>query len=476
MQNLNPKPPLYVDLDGTLIKTDILFESILLLVKQNIFYLALLPFWLCKGRANLKQQVANRVSVPVELLPANPQFLNYLNEQADAGRDLILISASNQKPVQGVSNRFGLFIDAIGSDGETNLRAENKLLRIQQLSPRQGFSYAGNSSDDLVIWEKADEVISVNCALELQEKLEKNKTTLLSFDRPAATGPKLWQALRAYQWLKNSLLFLPLLLSHQLDQSDLFSQAVLGFISFSLCASSVYLLNDMLDLNSDRQHATKCQRPFAAGDLSLVYGFLFSPLLLLMSFAIALLLPPDFMQILLAYWLITCAYSFFLKRVFLLDVLLLGGLYTLRIFAGSAAIAVTTTNWLFGFSMLLFLGLAILKRYIEFSNLEKSGKSHIEGRGYSTANINFLSIAGAVSSFAAVIVFIFYINAEATTRLYSAPGMLWFICPPLMYLLGRIWLLARQGKLDEDPVLFACRDHLSQFLVLCCGLPIWLAI
>lgn len=467
---------MFVDLDGTLIKSDLMLESVLLLIKQNPLSAFMIPLWLLKGRANLKHQLAKRVDIPYHLLPRNPEFHAYVEQQEAEGRDIVLISASNQQQVLEISNQYGFFIDAIGSDEEHNLKAENKLLRILQLNQQTNFSYAGNSSADLPIWEQAEEVLMVNCAESLSAKLKNTNSSIKRFDTPDSNLYKFFLAMRPHQWLKNGLLFLPLILSHQVNQPDLLLQVFIGFVSFCLCASSVYFLNDMLDLNSDRQHQSKRFRQFAAGNLPLIVGFLGAPLLLLAAFAVALLLPADFIRILFLYWVLTTLYSFYLKRLIIIDVLTLATLYTLRIIAGSAAITVDTTTWLLSFSFFLFLGLAIVKRYVEYSNLLPMNKTSTEGRGYTTSSLKMLSIVGVCSGLIAVAVFAVYINAPDTTELYANPQLLWLICPLLLLLLGRIWRFAQKGKLDEDPVLFAVSDHPSQLITLLCGLLVWLAI
>ena len=476
MPNSLNQSTLYVDLDGTVIKTDLLFESILLLLKKNVFLALLIPVWLLKGKANLKHQLSKRVHIPVELLPLNTEFHDYLKEEVERGRNIVLISASSQLPVRQVSDHLGLFIDAMGSDEDHNLKSMNKVTRILQLDPAGGFVYAGNSKADIAVWSEASKVILVNCKRSLAKNLQHGSENIQHFDAPQSMVKKFWQAMRPHQWLKNALIFLPLILSHQLNQPNLLLQACVAFLSFSFVASSVYLLNDMLDLNSDRQHQSKKQRPFASGDLPLVYGYLGAPLLLVLGFLIALWLPTEFVFVLLSYWLMTTAYSLLLKSLFLIDVLTLASLYTWRIVAGSAAISVVTTYYLLAFSFFLFLGLAMVKRYTEFLNLQNQGKSSIEGRGYGVENLQTLATIGGGSSLIAVAVFAFYINAPATTELYSNPLLLWAICPLLLYLLWRIWALARRGVLDEDPVLFALTDRRSQLSAVLCGLVIWLAI
>lgn len=465
---------LYVDLDGTLIKSDVSFESLLELLKLNLFYLALIPLWLSKGLAYLKSQIARRVDVPLTHLPLNTEFWQYLQDQKNQGRRLVLISASNERLVGAVGDYLQVFDEVIGSDATHNLKAKNKLARIQTLSGDQPFAYAGNSTADIAVWAEANQAILVNCERNLGGNLS-GPDELLYFDSPDKTTKALWQAMRPHQWLKNGLVFLPLLLAHQLNDVTALLQALIAFASFSCCASSVYLLNDLVDLHNDRLHRSKCQRPFASGQLPLVYGFIAGPLLLLLAFALALLLPLSFAGILLLYWFITTAYSLYLKKLFLLDVAVLAILYTLRIYAGAAAVELYASFWLVSFSLCLFLGLAIVKRVTELVLREDERDEQLGGRAYSNRNMELLTTLGMIASASAVIVFVLYINDSETRELYSSPMLLWLICPLLIVLLGRIWRFARRGDLHEDPLVFAISDHPSQAMVALCGLIIWLA-
>ncbi len=466
---------LFVDLDGTLIRTDLLFESLLRLIRRNPLYLAVIPFWLLRGRAWLKHQLARRVRIDPAGLPYNEEFLAWLRQQGDGGRAMTLISASNQLYVDAVSEYLGLFEAAVGSDAETNLKSRRKLRRIEAIAGGGDFAYAGDSRADLPIWSMAKQIVMVNCAPAMSDRFASRSGDVLRFGDGGAVFRPLLRAMRPHQWLKNTLLFVPLILSHQMNQPELLFAAAIGFIGFCLCASSVYLLNDMLDLDSDRAHQTKRARPFAAGDLPLAAGFLAAPALLAGAFLIALPLPADFRLVLLIYWLLTCLYSFALKRIFLVDVATLAMLYALRVTAGAEAIEVVTTNFLIAFSLCFFLGLALVKRVTELVKLQATTASAVSGRAYRRSHEPLLSVIGGLASVMAVVVFAFYINAPATTRLYSSPLILWLICPLLIVLLGRIWRLARSGALNEDPVLFAVEDRFSQSLVLTAGILIWLA-
>lgn len=467
--------PLYVDLDGTLTKSDVSFESLILLLKTNLFYLFLLPLWFSKGLAYLKAQIAERVEVPVGQLPLNREFWAYLQEQKQAGRKLILISASNARIVSAVGEQLGLFDEVIGSDAAINLKGMNKLQHITNSCADQAFAYAGNSRADLPIWTHAREAILVNCDPDLDKGMSVRRK-VRRFDCHRDNLRHLWRAMRPHQWLKNCLLFLPLLLAHEAGDMTLILQALIGFISFSLCASSVYLLNDLVDLNNDRLHASKCKRPFASGQLPLHFGISYIPILLLSAFLLALLLPGAFIGILLLYWLLTNAYSLYLKRLFLLDVVLLASLYTLRIYAGAAAVSVTASYWLIAFSFCLFLGLAMVKRVAELVNRGLDSQDELAGRAYQSRNLELMMTVGGIASGLAVLIFIFYINAAETRTLYSSPAILWLVSPLLVFLLLRIWRFARAGRLQDDPLIFAASDRLSQAIVALSALLVWLAI
>lgn len=468
--------PLFVDLDGTVIRSDLLFESLLWLLRHRPWTLLLAPLWLLRGRARLKYEVASRAQLDLAGLPLNPEFDAYLRAEAASGRDLILISASDERLTRRMADHLGYFVDAIGSDADTNLKGENKRLRIQYLCGDREFAYAGDSRADLAVWRHAQRVVTVNAPQSLRARIASCDSAPRHFDEPEPAIRSFFRALRSHQWLKNCLLFLPLLLSHQLAQTELLIAACVGFASFSLCASSVYLLNDMLDLESDRQHASKHARPFASGDLSLRVGFVATPLLLGASFAIAALLGTGFTLTLAGYWLVTLLYSLSLKSYFLLDAVVLAGLFTARIVAGSEAIGVVTTDWLLAFSLLLFFGLALVKRHAELMNLQDAGKSASAGRGYRTQHLPLLRRLGLVSNLAAIAVFALYALTPSTSALYSQPRLLLLACPGLILLVLRLWRIARAGELDEDPVRFAMRDHWSQLLLALCALIIWLAI
>lgn len=473
---MSPSPrPLFVDLDGTLLKSDLLLESALAVLKTNPLALLRMPFWLLRGKAALKAELAQRTDLRADLLPYDPRVLEWLRSEADRGRSITLISASHESLVQRVAAHVGLFDAAVGSTTTHNLKGRNKLAEIQARCADTPFDYAGNTPVDLDIWQGAAGAVVVNASPDVQRRAAAVTDAVASFPSEGRPWLALLKAMRLHQWLKNALVFLPLILSHQVTDVGLLLTSLGAFLAFGLCASSVYLLNDMLDLPADRQHETKRFRPFAAGDLSLLTGLMVTPVLLLAGFALATWVSLPFLAMLSIYYVVTVLYSFLLKSIMLVDVLTLAGLYTIRIIAGAAAIGVVPTFWLLGFSMFLFLSLAMIKRVAELVRLVSANREQAAGRGYETGDLQILTMLGSSSGMMSVLVFALYVNAEKTRVLYHTPEILWLICPLLLYMIGRIWIIAHRGRLHHDPVVFVARDTCSQVVVLLCGLLIWLA-
>jgi 4-hydroxybenzoate polyprenyltransferase len=269
------------------------------------------------------------------------------------------------------------------------------------------------------------------------------------------------QALRAHQWVKNLLVFVPVLLDHKIFDLPVLSKAMVAFAAFCLAASGTYVLNDLLDSDADRRHRTKRNRPFAAETLSRSFGFSMVPLLFAAALLCSLWLPPQFLILLAIYVVLTSAYSIYLKRIAILDVLLLAGLYTLRVLAGVAASHVRFSTWLLAFSMFLFLSLAFLKRYAELSELKGGATDTLERRGYLRSDREWLGSMGGASGYLAVLVLALYINSEQVMALYRMPLLLWLICPLLLYWISRMWLLAHRGRIDQDPIVATVRDPVS---------------
>ncbi|MDX2346897.1 MAG: UbiA family prenyltransferase [Legionella sp.] len=357
--------PLVVDLDGTLIHTDMLHESAFQGVGHNPLSLLKFPYWLSQGKTKLKMQLAHRSNINPELLPYNHTFLKWLIEQKEKGRQLILCTASHTSFANGVAEHLNIFSEVIASSPSNNLSGENKAHLLESRFGHAGFDYAGNAPCDIAVWKRARHAILVNTSSKTTKKAHNLGNVEISFPNIKPTLTVYNKALRTHQWVKNLLLFIPMIAAHQFTEPHIWMTLIFAFFAFSLCASSVYIMNDLLDLENDRQHPRKCKRPFAAGKIPVWVGVLLTPLLLATSFGAAYLIGPAFSAALLCYFLITCAYSWGLKRLVLVDCITLAMLYTMRIIAGAAASYHILTFWLLAFSVFLFLSLAFVKRYVE---------------------------------------------------------------------------------------------------------------
>lgn len=473
---MKPEIPLCVDMDGTLLKTDTLFETFFLLIRHDFLAIILVPLWLLKGKAHLKENIAKRVSLDPSLIPYQEQFLEFLRIEYDNGRKLILVTAANYRIADAVAGYLGIFSEVVASDSSVNMSGTEKSKRLLAQFGERGFDYAGNARADLKIWSHAKTVILVNPEYGVMDSAKRLDKESVLFDDDAFSLQTYFYAMRLHQWVKNVLVFVPLLVSHSWGDIELLTQSMLGFLAFGLCASSVYLLNDLLDLSNDRVHPTKRNRPLASGALKIQHGMLLIPILLALALAVSILLPPEFFLVLGIYYATTLAYSFRLKRTVLVDVLVLAGLYTLRIIAGAATISVIPSFWLLAFSMFLFLSLAMVKRYCELSDLRERGKVNAKGRGYQVIDMETLISFGSSAGYLAVLVLALYINSEAVMTMYKHPEVVWMLCPIFLYWISRIWLIARRGAMHEDPVIFAVRDRPSQIMGVMMALFLWFAI
>jgi len=467
--------PLCVDLDGTLIRSDLLVESALSLLSRNPLSFISMLGWLLRGKAHLKREIARRVTLDAAHLPYNDDVLDWIREEK-ASRSVVLCTASDRKLAEAVAAQVGGFDAVLASDGERNLSGDNKARVLLEHYGERGFDYVGNARVDLKVWKHARAAITV----ESGESLSKAAAQLTTVEKRIAlpgTSIKHWlKALRVHQWVKNALVFLPLLAAHRLFDVDSVLSTVLAFVCFSLCASSVYITNDLLDLASDRQHHRKRNRPFAAGHLSLVAGPVVTAALLVISFALAALLSEVFVAVLAGYYVLTTAYSLRFKRVVMLDVVVLATLYTSRIVAGTAAIYTKPSFWLLAFSMFIFLSLAMVKRYIELLSAQKAGKINASGRGYDVGDIPLIQSLGAASGYLSVLVLALYIDSPDSRVLYHHPHYLWLLCPLLLYWISRTWAIAHRGVMHDDPVVFAVTDRLSRVLLVIAAVVILFAI
>ena len=456
------KGPLCVDLDGTLVATDTMAESFLGLLKIAPWKVFGLLLALMQGRPKLKRYLAQNAPVDPATLPYRDEVLDEMRRARDDGRQVLLVTASDQATADAVAGHVGLFDEAIGSDGVSNLKAGRKAELLVSRFGSGGFQYVGDSSADLPIWKAANEAIMVWPSRGTRKTAEQvvAKATVL------AERPKKWKAavkeLRPHQWAKNVLLFVPLYFSHQYTDLSLVFTALMAFFAFSFCASSIYVLNDLVDLSSDRQHRSKRNRPLASGALSIPEGIALSVASLALAIALAVgFVNPRFVWVLLGYVALTTAYTFVLKQKMIVDVLALASLFTYRVVAGGVAVDVKLSPWLLAFSIFFFTSLAFVKRYSELIQIKGSGGQSLKGRNYVPADIPIITSAGPAAGLLAVLVFALYINSPAMVVYYSRPEALWGICLVLVYWIMRIWFLAARDKMHDDPVLFAVRDKIS---------------
>ncbi len=453
--------PLAVDLDGTLILTDTLHESAVRALRSHPLQTLQIPLWLAQGKAHLKQRLANLTDFDASALPYNHALIVWLKEQRALGRHLVLCTASDHSMADAIERRPGIFDEVMASDGVRNLSARHKAAALKERFGHQGFDYAGNSVDDLPVWSEARHAIVVNAPASVQRQARQRCEVEKEFPSLSSHAGVLPSVLRMHQWLKNLLLFIAPLAAHQTPSADLSSMLLLAFFSFSLCASAVYIANDLFDLDSDRHHPRKRLRPFASGRVSVAKGVVLFPLLLLNAFLFAIPVGSAFVGWLLFYFLLTCAYSWSLKRVVLIDCLVLAMLYTVRIVAGAAAAGIALSFWLLAFSVFLFLSLAFVKRYAELKTHADDGRDHAHGRGYWISDAPLVQSLGITSGYAAVVVLALYLNSDAVVKLYQQPVVMWSAVPVMLFWISWMWMKAHRGEMHDDPLLFAVRDKAS---------------
>jgi 4-hydroxybenzoate polyprenyltransferase/phosphoserine phosphatase len=452
--------PLVVDLDGTLVRSDLLIETAFSELGRRPQSLPAMVSALGQGKAALKHRLAQPADFDPGTLPYDDEVIARIRQARADGRPVYLASASNRRLVEGVANHLGLFTGWFASDEMTNLAGHVKARQLVEAFGERGFDYIGNDAADLPVWRHAAKAIAVRAPSGVARKLAGMGADVehLHHERPTwRTWAKLF---RVHQYAKNALVFLPILAAHKFEWAA-FAEATLAAVAFCLCASSVYVLNDLVDLQEDRKHRTKRSRPLASGAVPLSHGLVAAPLLFLAAVLVASSVSLPFLAVLLGYFAITTAYSFFLKRKMLVDVLTLATLYSVRVFGGAVAIDVVVSQWLLAFCMSLFVSLALMKRYVELAARSDASMPDPSNRDYKTGDLEVVSALAAASGFNAVTVFALYISIETANPLYSRPAVLWLVCPLLIYWIGRALMLAHRREMDDDPVVFAIEDKTS---------------
>ena len=467
--------PICVDLDGTILKTDTLWESLTNLIKTRPWKLVTLLVSLCRGKAAFKHQLAQIQPLAISLLPYNEKLLEWLQSQYQQGTVLVLVTASNQAIAQEIAQHLGIFSKVLASDQSTNLIGEAKCAKLLALYGNQGFDYIGNSWQDMPVWLHARKAFLVDPPAGLEQRVRAEVEVGAIFQEAIPPLYAVLKALRPHQWSKNILLLIPLLAAHQFSSTLHLWSVLLAFGAFSLAASATYVLNDGIDLEADRSHPNKRKRPFASGELPLWMLPVLVLLLLASSLALSWPLPYNFKRILTAYWIANLAYSLWLKKLPILDVIVLAGFYILRLFAGGIATGVSISFWLTTFSMFFFISLAFAKRINEVYLIREDMQAM--QRGYRNTDTESLSILGTCSGYISVVVLALYINNPDVTRLYAHPELLWLWCPAILYWISRLWLFIRRKELIcSDPLLFSITDKASYMVALtCAGIASWAA-
>lgn len=447
-----------------------LYETANAYLGQNPVRVLQMFSWGMAGKTVLKSRLAQSVDIDVSALPYNQPLLAWLREQHANGRQLLLATASHKRWAAQVAQHVGLFDEVLASDDVINLKGQRKRDALVERYGVKGYDYVGDAQADMPVWMAADKAYVVSSSVQFIRRVRHVADVDRVFDCDHPLGIKsLLRALRPHQWMKNLLVFVPLLAAHIYGNVNQDMLALIAFLVFCLTASSVYVLNDLVDVPDDRHHVRKRKRAFASGDLSLLTGWLVWPGLLLSACLFALaLLPAKFFFALSIYFILTVAYTFALKRRFIVDVITLAALYTLRMAAGAASVAVPLSFWLLSFSMFVFLSLAFIKRYSELQRArDKSSADAIRGRGYVPEDMEMVSTMGVSSGYLSVLVLALYIQDSHTALLYATPKIIWLACPLLLYWISRAWMLTHRGLMHDDPIVFAIKDKTSWLVGAC---------
>ena len=450
--------PVCIDLDGTLITGDLMWESFVALFKRDPFKALVVALSVVKGRAYFKRKVAEHVALEPADLAYRRELLDELATLNRQGVPLLLATASHETYARAVSTHLGIFQDVVASDGRRNVSGREKAAALVERFGEGGFDYIGNDWADVPVWRVAatPTVVAGSPGLVRQLTSERSNARVLATRRSPIVA--LVAAMRPHQWAKNALVFIPLVAGHHILELDALWSATLTFVAFSLCASAIYILNDIVDVRADRKHFRKLRRPFAAGELSIPTGVAMAVVLLTASGLLAFVgVSWQVGAFLGLYVLVTTAYTLRLKRVPVADVFTLTGLYVLRILAGAVSTATSLTTWLLAFALFFFLGLAFIKRYVEVM----STKGQLPGREYGPEDAQWMQAIGTSASYMAVVVLALYVNTPEVTQLYSHPDVLWLLCPVLLFWITRLWFRAGRRLLHDDPVVEALKDPLS---------------
>lgn len=461
--------PLVVDLDRSLLRSDLISESLAVLARQRPLALFGLARSLLRGRAAFKHRLARLAMPDVQTLPYRREILDYLQQQKSRGRRLILATAADAGCAERVARHLGLFDEVYSSDGLSNLGGTAKQRLLVARFGERGYDYLGDSRRDMPVWRSARQALVAGS--EALARRVAQEVPLERRFRDAQGGlPDYLQALRPQQWVKNLLVFVPLFAAHRLGEYALLVKASLAFLAFSLCAASVYLLNDLLDLPADRRHPYKRERALASGRMGIGAAAALMSLLLAAALAVSLTLHPAAALVLGSYYLANLAYSLGLKERPVLDVLILAAGYAARVALGAIASGIRLSPWLLGFCMFLFFSLALVKRYAELVVLKPRDGPRTHARGYVLDDMGVIAAQGIGSGYVAVLILALYMAIPAVEERPPPDPLLWLLCPLLLYWISYLWLMADRGRIDKDPVSFALEDKTSRVIMIAIAL------
>jgi 4-hydroxybenzoate polyprenyltransferase/phosphoserine phosphatase len=452
--------PLVVDLDGTLIRSDLLIEAAFSELSRRPHAILGMIGALSASKASLKHSLSEQKDFDPALLPYDPEVLRVIREASDAGRAVYLASASHHRLVSAVAAHLDVFTGWFASDEVTNCAGAVKAEKLVAAFGERGFDYIGNDAADLPVWKRAAKAYAIRTPVKVARRLTEHSDDVEYLSHAKPTWRTWAKLLRVHQYAKNGLVFVPLLTNHLFDVASVL-QSLWAAIAFSLCASSVYLLNDLVDLQDDRGHRTKRNRPLACGNIALSHALLAIPVLFLLSLAVAASISVNFLATLVAYFALTTAYSFFLKRMMILDVVTLAGLYTMRVVGGAVALSIWVSPWLLAFMMSWFLSLALVKRFVELKARREANLPDSKSRDYRNADLGMVGALAAAAGLNALTLFALYISTDSVQALYTYPALLWLVAPILAYWIARVLMLAHRGMMHDDPVVFALKDKVS---------------
>lgn len=467
--------PLCVDLDGTLIRTDLLVELVFGLLRQRPSDMWRLPIWLARGKSALKTKLSSSVAIDVATLPYNEEVVAYLRLERATGRRIFLVTASPARIAESIAAHLGVFDGVMGTTRGTNLAGGTKRDHLVKTFGDRAYDYMGNAWADMPIWRSSRQVLVVNPHFGVRSAAAATGRVTAVLDNRPALWKALLKAIRAHQWMKNILVFAPVICAHKLTDAPVMIHAAMAFAALSLCASAIYLVNDLLDLTADRVHPSKKRRALASGQFPVTTAILLVPVMIAGTGALAVGLPLEFKLSLALYTAVSVAYSLWIKKHELLDVLVLAGLWTLRVVIGGAATSIELSFWLLAFSMCLFTSFALAKRCSELYAVRTISRERSLGRDYRVTDLAVLAALGGSTGCIAVLVMALYFNSPQVLLLYKCPQALWLLCPMLLYWVGRVWLKTWRGEMEEDPILFTVSDRASRFLIVVAGLTMAVA-